>query len=82
MKNIDKLVKARMDLPVLTYNKTITVGGLTDPLDIPNKGYVDKGLESVESKNSGKPVFENINKRIQELKDDRGRDRNNRSLAT
>jgi hypothetical protein len=31
--NIDKLVKARMDLPILTYNKNITIGGLTNPLD-------------------------------------------------
>lgn len=49
LKNIDNLVKARMDVPTLTYKKKVGVGGLTSDLDIPNKGYVDYNINNIKT---------------------------------
>ena len=58
LKDIDKLVKARMDVPILTYNKNISIGGLTSPLDIPNRGYVDEEIKKIDK--SKHPVSKNL----------------------
>jgi hypothetical protein len=65
LKNIDKLVKARADVPTLTYNKTLAIGGLTSDLDIPPKGYVDSQDDKLSTKHE--EDVKKLNKKIDDV---------------